>query len=130
MPSVETVPEAADHETAVLKLPVPVTLAAHWLICPLFRVVGLHETVTDVIVEPCCCVESELKDPPAHPANHTMPKSKRLTSALRTIYIRPFIKAETSAGIKQGFPLSDCAFPDAVPEIPRRSLQICNESKF
>ena len=103
MPSFVTVPEAAAHETAVLKFPVPATLAEHWLVCPLFRIVGLHDTETDVIVDPCCCVEIELKDPPAHPANHIMPKNKRLSEVLRAIYIRPLSEPEHPRDLDKAF---------------------------
>jgi hypothetical protein len=47
------VPALADHVTAVLKLPVPFTVAEHWLVwvvCPACRVVGLHDALTDVTV--------------------------------------------------------------------------------
>jgi hypothetical protein len=30
----EILPETADQVTAVLKVPVPVTVAEHWLVCP------------------------------------------------------------------------------------------------
>jgi hypothetical protein len=44
------VPEVADQVTAELKLPVPETVAEHWLACPGWRLVAAQATVTDVIV--------------------------------------------------------------------------------
>jgi hypothetical protein len=46
----ETVPETADQVTLELKLPVPVTVAEHWLVCPAWRLVAAQETVTAVMV--------------------------------------------------------------------------------
>jgi hypothetical protein len=49
-PEVETVPEAADQVTFELKVPVPETVAEHWLVCPAWRLVAAQETVTAVMV--------------------------------------------------------------------------------
>jgi hypothetical protein len=46
----ETVPETADQVTLELKLPVPETVAEHWLVCPGWRLVAAQETVTAVMV--------------------------------------------------------------------------------
>jgi hypothetical protein len=35
--------------TAELKLPVPATVAEHWLVCPVSTEVGKHETLTKVM---------------------------------------------------------------------------------
>jgi hypothetical protein len=37
--------------TAELKFPVPATVAEHWLVCPDVTVEGVHDAVTDVIVD-------------------------------------------------------------------------------
>jgi hypothetical protein len=58
-PAEEIVPALALHETPVLKLPVPFTVAEHWLVPPELTVVGEQLTATDVIVEP--------EDPPLPP---------------------------------------------------------------
>lgn len=50
-PLTSIVPAEAPHDTAVLKLPVPVTVTVHELVWPDCREVGVHETVTAVMVE-------------------------------------------------------------------------------
>jgi hypothetical protein len=50
-PLTSTVPVLDPHETPVLKLPVPVTVAVHWLVWPDSMEVGAHDTVTAVMVE-------------------------------------------------------------------------------
>jgi hypothetical protein len=49
-PEAEIVPALAAHVTAELKLPVPVTVAEHWLVWPYWMVEGEQLTLTDVIV--------------------------------------------------------------------------------
>lgn len=44
-------PESTVHATEELKLPDPETEALHWLVWPAGTVVGVHETLTDVIVD-------------------------------------------------------------------------------
>jgi hypothetical protein len=44
------VPETADQVTPELKLPVPATVAEHWLVCEGWRLAGVQETLTDVMV--------------------------------------------------------------------------------
>jgi hypothetical protein len=44
------VPEIADQVTAELKLPVPETVAEHWVVCPGWRLLAAQETVTPVMV--------------------------------------------------------------------------------
>ena len=44
-------PPLIPHVTVVAKLPVPVTVAVHWLVWPDSTVAGLHVTVTPVIAE-------------------------------------------------------------------------------
>ena len=58
-PLEEIVPADAVHVTPELKLPVPFTVAEHWLVPPELTVVGEQLTVTDVTVEP--------EDPPLPP---------------------------------------------------------------
>jgi hypothetical protein len=58
-PVEEIVPALVVHVTPVLKLPVPFTVAEHWLVPPELTVVGEQLTVTDVTVEP--------DDPPLPP---------------------------------------------------------------
>lgn len=52
MPELEIVPVPVltFHVTAVLKLPVPITVAEHWLVPPYVIVIGEHESVTEVIL--------------------------------------------------------------------------------
>jgi hypothetical protein len=50
-PAESTVPPFADHVTAELKLPVPVTVAAHCEVSPATTEVGLHATETDVMAD-------------------------------------------------------------------------------
>src|ERR1019366_8411642 len=49
-PEAETVPADAFQVTAVLKLPVPCTLAEHWLVCPSGTEGAAHDTVMEVMV--------------------------------------------------------------------------------
>src|ERR1019366_6078235 len=49
-PEAEIVPARAARVTAELKLPVPVTVAEHWLVWPYWMVEGEQLTLTDVIV--------------------------------------------------------------------------------
>jgi hypothetical protein len=50
-PAEVMVPPVADHVTAVLKLPVPLTVAEHALVCAVVIDDGRHETVTEVMVD-------------------------------------------------------------------------------
>jgi hypothetical protein len=50
-PEMEIVPALAAHVTPELKLPVPVTVAEHWLVWPYRMIEGEQVTVTDVIVD-------------------------------------------------------------------------------
>lgn len=50
-PLVSIVPMLAAHVTPVVKVPVPVTVAVHWLVCPDSMVVDVQVTVTAVMVE-------------------------------------------------------------------------------
>ena len=63
-PVESTVPALAAQVTAVVKEPVPTTVAVHWLVWPDWIDVGVQETVTDVTVA--------VLDPPPQAA---MPKS-------------------------------------------------------
>lgn len=49
LPSI--VPALEPQETAVLRVPLPVTVAVHWLVCPDCNVVGLQVTLTPVMEE-------------------------------------------------------------------------------
>jgi hypothetical protein len=51
-PAVVMAPYFADHVTALLKLPVPITVGVHWLVAVVCAcsVVGAHDTLTDVMV--------------------------------------------------------------------------------
>jgi hypothetical protein len=48
-PELEMVPALAAQVTAELKVPVPITVAEHWLVCPYRIVDGEQATVTEVI---------------------------------------------------------------------------------
>jgi hypothetical protein len=50
-PFTSMVPLLDPHVTTVLNVPVPVTVAVHWLVWPDCTEVGVHETVTAVMVE-------------------------------------------------------------------------------
>jgi hypothetical protein len=50
-PFASIVPLLDPQLTAVLNVPVPVTVAVHWLVWPDCTEVGVHETVTAVMVE-------------------------------------------------------------------------------
>jgi hypothetical protein len=50
-PEFEMVPALAVHVTPELKLPVPVTVAEHWLVWPYRMVEGEQLTLTEVIVD-------------------------------------------------------------------------------
>ncbi len=58
------VPAVTDHVTAELKLPVPLTVAAHCEVALTLTADGLHATWTEVTVEddPCCTVTEVLPD--------------------------------------------------------------------
>jgi hypothetical protein len=96
-PSLLMDPEPADHVTLLLTVPVPVTVAAHWLVWPGSRAVGAQETLIEVIDEDCVVVEMKL--PPLHPATHKMPKKMRLSAALRNIIYPPFSKNQNFCGL-------------------------------
>ena len=68
--------------TVVLKLPVPITVAEHWLVWPEVTVAGEHDAVTDVmVVEP----PPPLLLPPHAAISMTVPIASRIAS-LRTIF--------------------------------------------
>src|SRR5215472_2884811 len=50
-PLVSMEPMLAPHVTDVLNVPVPVTVAVHWLVCPDSTEVGVQATETAVMVE-------------------------------------------------------------------------------
>lgn len=50
-PVEEMVPALVVHVTPVLKLPVPLTVAEHWLVPPELTVVGEQLTLTEVTVD-------------------------------------------------------------------------------
>jgi hypothetical protein len=79
-PEDDICPALALHVTVELKLPVPVTVAEHWLVWPDVTVEGEHDTVTDVTVD-------VLPPPPLLPPqaaiSATPPNASRIAS-LRT----------------------------------------------
>jgi hypothetical protein len=50
-PELLMVPALLPHVTVESKVPVPVTVAAHWLVAPVCTVLGVHVTVTVVMAE-------------------------------------------------------------------------------
>jgi hypothetical protein len=48
-----------DQLTALLKFPVPVTLAVHALVCAVVTVAGAQEALTDVMVGPAMVTAAE-----------------------------------------------------------------------
>jgi hypothetical protein len=73
-----------DHVTAELKLPVPETVAEHWLVCPVWRLVAVQETLTDV-TEGAGGGGVLLFVTPPQPAKHNDPRSIRLSKVLHLI---------------------------------------------
>lgn len=80
-PELEIEPVLALQVTAVLKLPVPPTMAEHWLVPPELTVEGEQLTWTEVTVEE--------EDPPLLPqaAIHITLPSKHNNPKLRTIFL-------------------------------------------
>jgi hypothetical protein len=80
----ETVPETADQVTPELKLPVPATVAEHWLAFPGCRLLATQLTVTEVMVG-----EGGggvlLRVTPPQPAEHSDPRNIRLSKVLHLI---------------------------------------------
>ncbi len=78
-PDEEIEPAEALQVTLVLKFPLPVTVAVHWLVPPDVTVVGEQLTLTAVIVE--------FEDPPLPPqaAIHSTPVTTRNNPILRTM---------------------------------------------
>ena len=79
-PAEEIVPALALHVTPELKLPVPLTVAEHWLVPPDATVVGEQLTVTEVTVDP-----PPLDEPPPQAAITTMLPSTSNSPNLRII---------------------------------------------
>ena len=76
-------PALADQLTAELKLPVPLTEAVHWLVWFGCNVVGLQDTVTDVMLE----------DPPPPPLLLPPPPPQAaIIRKLESIVARPSIR--------------------------------------
>jgi hypothetical protein len=65
-PELVIVPESADHVIAELYAPVPDTVAVHWLVWPVWTLVGAQDTLTDVMVGDTGVVL--LPPPPPQPA--------------------------------------------------------------
>jgi hypothetical protein len=78
-PEEDICPALALHVTVVVKFPVPMTVAEHWLVCPDVMVDGEQESVTEVIVD----------DPPLLPPQAAismkLPIASRIAS-LRTAF--------------------------------------------
>ena len=72
----------AVQDTPELKLPVPETVAEHWLVWPVFRFAGAQETATEVTVGDCIRF---VIVPPPQPATSNAPIKERLNTAFRTI---------------------------------------------
>jgi hypothetical protein len=79
VPEEDIEPAEVLQVTPVLKLPVPVTLAEHWLVPPELTVVGEQLTVTPVTVE------FEEPPPPPQAAIHITPVTTSNNPILRTI---------------------------------------------
>ena len=77
-PLASMVPSEAPHETTVLKLPVPVTVAVQELVWPDCTEVGVHNTVTAVMVD-------VLELPP-----HAMIPSRENKARIRARARKPF----------------------------------------
>ena len=92
------VPEAAVQDTPELKLPVPETVAEHWLVWLICKLVGAQETATEVTAGDCIRFEIE---PPPQPAISNTPKKKRLNTAFRTIIISALSYTKKAHGCRQ-----------------------------
>jgi hypothetical protein len=66
-----------------LKLPVPATVAEHWLVWPICTLVGEQETVTDEIAGDWVRF---VRVPPPQPAMRNATSKKRLSPTFRSIY--------------------------------------------
>jgi hypothetical protein len=86
MPLVSMLPALAPQVTVVVKVPVPVTVELHELVWPDCKVVGVHATVTDAMVE-------ELEPPPPQAA---IPRSDD-KATIRARVRKPFPPDATSA---------------------------------
>ena len=89
------VPEAAVQDTPELKLPVPATVAEHWLVWLVCTLIGEQATATEVIAGDCIRF---VIVPPPQPATSNAPKKKRLKTAFRTILFSPFHNPERHTG--------------------------------
>jgi hypothetical protein len=78
-PAEVMVPALELHVTEVLKLPVPFTVAVHWLVPPGVTVEGEQLTVTDVTVE------EELPLPPQAAIHITFTATRNKNPSLRTV---------------------------------------------
>jgi len=81
IPLEEIVPAEAFHVTVVLKLPVPLTDAAHALVWPVWIELGVQMTVTEVIVGEGAdgvgvALPFDMADPPPHPASSSVTTRK------------------------------------------------------
>jgi hypothetical protein len=90
-PEEEILPALAAHVTAMLKFPVPLTVAEHWLVPPDVIVEGEQLTETEVTVD----VEPPLLPPlPPQDANHTTLPSRNNNPNLRTIILLSLQRAQ------------------------------------
>lgn len=99
------VPEAAVQDTVEAKLPVPETVAEHWLVWPVCKLVGAQATATEVIAG--VCIRFVIVPPP-QPANGNAPKKKRLKTAFRAILFLPFHNPERHTGADRLNPVLSC----------------------
>ena len=75
-------PALADQVTAELKFPVPLTEAEHWLVWFGCKDVGLHETVTEVMLD----------EPPPPLLLLPPPPQAAIIRKLHRIVVRPSIR--------------------------------------
>lgn len=73
--------------TVVTKVPVPVTVAVHWLVCPDCTAVGVHERVTAVMVPVLLLLPPPHAQMPRSSEQETMKTRKRKPSPRRAYEI-------------------------------------------
>jgi len=111
----------------VLKLPVPVTVAAHWLVWPGERLLGLHVTLIAVMVDADEFGETFETILPLHPVIQRMPEKIRQNTTLRTITILPpFIESDKRA-ISQRIYLAITCYRRRFSDAKALPLHMCNE---
>ena len=102
-PEVVIVPASVDQVTAEPKLPVPVTVAMHWLVLPVWTLVGVQEMVTEVMFGEGSAAGLPL--PPPQPATSNKPRERRASEAMqriRALFQNEIVLGLTGTSVAQG----------------------------